>query len=160
MHSRCMTDDIKAWLKRTNRDREWLGSQLGVTKRTVDNWLSAGQSIPEAKAALIQRLMDDDAAQEAKRRQQIAPINQLFSVEVDLPRFRRYSAAALARQQTLEQWAVTSLDEMAADLTAAIAALTPQPQAPEAQPEATDPAKQAPAAKQPKATKPKGSATA
>lgn len=116
VHDDCMNisvERIKAWLKTYRHTREWLGSQVDVTKRTVDNWLSAGQPIPDGKLRLIQRLMDDDAAAEARRRQQLMPTAQVFSLEVDLPTFRAYNQAALAAEQTLEDWSISELNAAA-----------------------------------------------
>lgn len=51
-------DDIKKWLKSSNKSREWLAEQCGVkSKRSVDNWLADAGTIPPAKLLLIQRLM-------------------------------------------------------------------------------------------------------
>lgn len=33
--------EIKTWLDEIDRDRNWLADELGVSKRTVDNWFSA-----------------------------------------------------------------------------------------------------------------------
>lgn len=82
------------------------------------------------KASLIRRLMADDEAKEAQRRLQLLPTNQIFSLEVDLPTFRAYSAAALAAHKTLEQWAIAELNA-AADTalpTTTKGAKSPQPQ--------------------------------
>ena len=117
-------DNIKTWLKKSGRDRDWLGEELGVSKRTVDNWLSI-QDIPDGKLRLIERLMADDQAEEARRKQLSEPTNQIFSLEVSLPRFRRYSTAAATARQTLEHWAIQSLDEMAE--TAPALPATPKP---------------------------------
>jgi hypothetical protein len=106
-------EEIKTWLKRYNRERQWLADQIGINKRTVDNWLSSPKEIPEGKLKLIERLMQDDEAAEAQRRLQLLPQAQIFSVEVDLPTFRAYSAAALASDQTLEQWAIHELNAAA-----------------------------------------------
>ena len=35
-------DEIKDWLKATNRTRDSLAEELGYSKRTVDNWFSSG----------------------------------------------------------------------------------------------------------------------
>lgn len=113
MHDNCMKEQIKEWLKSTQRDRTWLAEQIGVKPRTVDNWLSSPQVIPGGKLKLIERLMEDDAAAEAQRRQQLQPTAQVFSVEVDLPTFRAYSAAALASGQILEAWAIAELNAAA-----------------------------------------------
>lgn len=106
-------DDIKAWLKAHNRTRDWLASQLFVQKKTVDNWLSSPKAIPDDKLALIARLMADDEATEARRRQQLDPVAQVFSIEVDLPTFRAYSQAAKVHHLTIEEWAIAELNAAA-----------------------------------------------
>lgn len=56
-------DDIKKWLKSSNKSREWLAEQCGVkSKRSVDNWLADAGTIPPAKLLLIQRLMAETQA--------------------------------------------------------------------------------------------------
>jgi len=133
-----MKEQIKAWLKAHNRDREWLGQQLDTEVKTVHNWLSSSRPIPEAKLALIKRLMADDEAAELRRKQQLDPIAQVFSLEVDLPTFRAYSAAAKAHHLTIEEWSIAELN-LAADewfaqgqppLTASPSSLTPQARSP------------------------------
>lgn len=105
---------IKDWLNAHGRDREWLAGKLPNTKkRTVDNWLSSPQDIPLSKLLQIERLMQDEEAAEALRRLQLLPKAQIFSLEVDLPTFRSYSAAALKANQTLEQWSITELNAAA-----------------------------------------------
>lgn len=104
---------IKQWLVPPERSRDWLATKLGTSSKTVDNWLSSSQKIPQGKALLIERLMADDEATEAQRRIQLLPQAQIFSLEVDLPTFRAYSSAALANDKTLEQWAIAELNAAA-----------------------------------------------
>ena len=106
-------DEIKAWLKTAGHSRSWLGEQCGgITKRTVDNWLSSPQEIPAGSLALIARLMaEDDAAEAARLRRAAGAEAQIFSVEVDLPTFRAYNKAALDRNLTIEQWVIQTCDE-------------------------------------------------
>lgn len=108
-----MKDRIKEWLKAYNHDRAWLADQVGATVKTVNNWLSSPQEIPAVKQRLIEKLMQEDEAAEAVRRQKLQPQAQIFSLEVDLPTFRSYSAAALAAGCTLEQWAIHELNAAA-----------------------------------------------
>lgn len=110
---------VKQWLESPGRSRDWLSSKVGSSEKTVNNWLSSAQKIPQGKAQLIERLMSDDAAAEAQLRIQLLPQAQIFSLEVDLPTFRSYSAAALKANQTLEQWSIAELN------AAAEAALAP-----------------------------------
>lgn len=50
-------DDVKAWLKATKRNRQWLADQCFVKKPAVDKWFEKGRDIPNAKAVLIKKLM-------------------------------------------------------------------------------------------------------
>ena len=50
-------EDIKTWLKEIRKDRAWLAEKTLVSKRTVDNWLSAGKPIVPQKIELIEKLM-------------------------------------------------------------------------------------------------------
>lgn len=109
----CVKDKIKDWLKTHNRTREWLADQVGVSPKTVHNWLSSPQEIPVGKLRLIEHLIQADEAAEAARLQRLVPTAQVFSLEVDLPTFRAYSAASLASGLTLEQWAIEELNAAA-----------------------------------------------
>lgn len=102
-------DTIKAWLKAHGKDRDWLGEQIGVNKRTVDNWLSSPKEIPEIKLALIQRAMADEEAAATQRAQLHNPTNHLFSVQVDRETFNLFNEASVKAQQTMEAWAITEL---------------------------------------------------
>ena len=108
-----MKEQIKHWLKSHGRDREWLGQQLDTEVKTVHNWLSSARAIPAAKLALITRLMVDDEAAEARRKQQYDPVAQVFSLETDLATFRAYSQAAKHHQLTLEEWCISELNTAA-----------------------------------------------
>lgn len=48
---RVTKDEIKDWLKANNLDRTWLAKECGVSKATVDTWLSSDRGVP-AKAQL------------------------------------------------------------------------------------------------------------
>lgn len=50
-------DDVKAWLKATKKNRQWLAEQCFVKKSAVDKWFEKGKEIPIAKVALIKKLM-------------------------------------------------------------------------------------------------------
>ncbi len=102
-------EEIKAWLKRLGLSREWLADKIGVSKRTVDNWLSSNIDIPERSLAMIQQLIDDS--------EKVAEgINtNIFSVECSLDQFRRFSRAALSDGLILEDWALRLLDREATE---------------------------------------------
>jgi hypothetical protein len=54
-------DEIKDWLKATNRTRDTLASELGYSKRTVDNWFTSGD-IPLPAILHIKRIrMSEDS---------------------------------------------------------------------------------------------------
>lgn len=56
-------EEIKAWLDRIRRDREWLANELNSSKLTVDSWFSK-RGFPAAKLAAIAQLMDDEDAEQ------------------------------------------------------------------------------------------------
>lgn len=106
-------DHVKTWLKKHHKDRNWLGARTASNKRTVDNWLSAGKPIPAAKVTLIKQALADAETEAARRRQQLDPVAQVFSIEVDLPTFRAYSQAAKVHHLTIEEWAIAELNAAA-----------------------------------------------
>lgn len=58
-------ETVKNWLaKYPDRDREWLASQCGAEKSTVDNWLSTARGIPAKAILIIENLMRLDAESE------------------------------------------------------------------------------------------------
>ena len=105
-----MTEEIKVWLRRTNRDRQWLADQCGVSKRTVDNWLSAGQTMSAAVTKLIATLMAADIQRIAE---QPPKLLNAFVLEVDEPTFEAYNRAANARGLLMKPWAISELDRAA-----------------------------------------------
>jgi len=46
-------EQIKDWLDIIQQKREWLAERCGVTKPTVNGWLSAGRLIPQPKLEII-----------------------------------------------------------------------------------------------------------
>lgn len=50
-------EDVRDWLSEQGRDRFWLSNELGVSKRTLDNWFSSG--FPESAVKHIALLMRD-----------------------------------------------------------------------------------------------------
>jgi hypothetical protein len=52
---------VREWLRETNRDRRWLAETLGVSKRTVDNWLTSGD-LPLFASQHIRRIMAQEAS--------------------------------------------------------------------------------------------------
>lgn len=53
-------DTVRDWLAATGRNRDWLADQCGVSKRTVDGWLSS-RSAPPLAEKFIERLMKEDS---------------------------------------------------------------------------------------------------
>lgn len=105
-------DEIKAWLKNTQRSREWLAAQFGDTKKkTVDNWLSSNQDIPFGVLSSIGRMMEDDRRAEDIRSRETQGDTQLFSIQVNLDTFRSYNRAAVAQRLTLEEWVIKTCDD-------------------------------------------------
>lgn len=55
---------VREWLAAHNKDRAWLGEQVGVSKRTVDNWFAQG-SLPAGKRELVERVITPRAGMRA-----------------------------------------------------------------------------------------------
>lgn len=105
---------VKLWLKQHRRDRNWLARACNVSKRTVDNWLSTPLPLPGKTLRLLEQIMSN--AHPENSIPYTLPIpprspspSQIFSIEIDLDRFRAYSKAALAEGLTLEEWVMKTL---------------------------------------------------
>lgn len=122
-----MKEEIKQWLADHGKDRQWLADQLGLTKSTVNNWLSTTLTIPEGKQAVIRRIFAAEEAAEKNRLQQLQPQNQIFSVEVTLAEFRLISQAAKEANQTIEEWSRETLSDAALSETEERNKQTPRP---------------------------------
>lgn len=56
MHSKA---EIKSWLKKNGKNRVWLADRLGVSKATVDKYLSTNVPIPEKSMKIIDFLFSE-----------------------------------------------------------------------------------------------------
>lgn len=100
-------ESIKTWLaERPERSREWLANKCGVTKRTVDNWLSSGIEIPLKAQRLLESLMRDDEAV-AKADDKVTHL----MLTVPLSEFDEWCRAALLKNQIVSKWAHEAIRE-------------------------------------------------
>ncbi len=99
---------IKSWLAETKRDRSWLAGQCGVSKPTVDGWLSAGRAIPAPAQKLIGGLMTGEGPS----------LNPMLPLNV----FLRAQEAAARAGMTLEAWVAKLISDAVADSQAGAAA--------------------------------------
>lgn len=53
-------NDIKSWLKNTGRNRQWLADQLGISKSTINKYLSTTLDIPIKSLKIIEILMHSE----------------------------------------------------------------------------------------------------
>ena len=98
-------ESIKSWLaERPERSREWLADKCGVTKRTVDNWLSSGIEIPLKAQRLLESLIRDDQSA-AKTDEKVTHL----MLTVPLTEFDEWCRAALLNGQIVSQWALQSI---------------------------------------------------
>ena len=96
-------DEVKAWLRRTGKDRQWLATQCCVSKATVNAWLSQGSQRPIPKPA--QRIIRDLIAHAAIS----------TPGEFTLDQYELFSKAAAAEGLTVKQWVVQTLLNSAHD---------------------------------------------
>lgn len=108
-----LKDEIKNWLAVIGQNRKWLAERCGVSKSTVNNWLSTSINISPRKLALIQKLMDETRAATKLRTAPPAYV----TLEMTLDEEYRWQHAALTQRppQTLRDWAYDSLNRAAAD---------------------------------------------
>lgn len=108
-------EKIKSWLKRFGHSREWLGEQCGgVSKNTVNNWLSTSISIPDSSLYLIGRLMEDDERAEAERLKSDSSVPQSHLViQVDVEEFNAWERIAIQQTppQTVTDWALQAIKD-------------------------------------------------
>lgn len=96
--------DIKRWLKSTGRNREWLALQLGIKKRSVDNWFSSQRNIAVRAQIEIARLMEKYPAGTSASSIPDAPENTLV-LTADESTFDAWNEAAAREGKLLRQWA-------------------------------------------------------
>ena len=98
-------EKIKEWLGQSPvRTREWLASKCGVTKRTVDNWLSSGIEIPLKAQRLLEALMRNSEPS-AKDEEKLTHL----MLTVPLNEFEDWSRAALLKNQIVTHWAIDAI---------------------------------------------------
>ena len=54
---RVTKDEIKNWMRENNLERAWLAKECGVSKATVDTWLSSDRGVPFKAQFYIQSLI-------------------------------------------------------------------------------------------------------
>ena len=54
---RVTKDEIKNWMRENNLERAWLAKECGVSKATVDTWLSSDRGVPFKAQLTIQTLI-------------------------------------------------------------------------------------------------------
>lgn len=105
-------DEIKAWMKKEGHTRDWLGQKCGgLSKGTINNWLSTSILIPDRALELIRLLMAEDDAKAKQREIQQEPELERFSVECTPDEFDKINAAANAKDMLIRDWAVKALIE-------------------------------------------------
>jgi hypothetical protein len=104
-------ESVKAWLaEHPDRDREWLASQCGAEKSTVDNWLSTARGIPAKAVLIIESLMRKDA--EVSPQPPVEMVNLPVTCRPD--QFDRYTRAYKQSECDLfRDWITSRLDAKA-----------------------------------------------
>lgn len=107
-------DEIKEWLREQGKSREWLGERVGVSKGSVDNWLSEGvaRPIPAAKMKLIEELMQESAAPAAKKPVAVDIGNiEIINVILTREEMEEVARAAAALGLSIDEFARNSILE-------------------------------------------------
>ena len=103
--------EIKLWLKKRGHTREWLADQCGgVSKNTVNNWLSTSIDISSGNLTIIRRLMEDD--EKASIDSQDTPSHNLV-LKISEEQFRRWENAARKKNLSILDYSINALEEAA-----------------------------------------------
>lgn len=84
------SNKIKKWLYEKNRSRSWLADHCGVSKSTVDGWLSADRPIPKPAQKIIEKLMSDGVP--------------VVNPRLTLSQYAKAEEIAKANGQTVNEW--------------------------------------------------------
>lgn len=103
-------DAVKAWLDEHHRGREWLADKCGVSKKTVNNWLSSPADIPAKALLIIENLMQIDEA----KANAAAAVPQNLVLEFTHEEFDTICAAAAGNGQIPRKWAQDTHNSIAA----------------------------------------------
>lgn len=104
--------EVKAWLKAIGQDREWLASQVGAARLTINTWLSTARPIPRRAQVLIASLMEQYPAGTPASSIPGTPENTLV-LTADESTFDAWNEAAARDGKLLRQWACDVLTEQA-----------------------------------------------
>lgn len=106
--------DVKMWLRSIGKDREWLAEQIGVKKRSVDNWLSSHRDIAAKAQIIIARLMTQHPASVPLKQTDESPNEEsALVITTDASTFDLWNEAALLESKLLRQWAADVLTNYA-----------------------------------------------
>lgn len=93
-----LKENIKNWIKMTRgMDRAKLASLCGVSKRTIDNWLTAKGNIPEAQRIILELAV---SGKNKRKKNEFYKINLNFSFE----EFQQMKELAAKDQVSVKRW--------------------------------------------------------
>lgn len=116
--------EIKDWLKKIGKDREWLAEKCAVEKSSVNGWFAARRSIPKTALAFIRTLMNDheskqiDTSSVTKKELLSLPSPEgldRITIEVEGDLQIRINQKALELGMTTSCWASLALEEAAGE---------------------------------------------
>ncbi len=81
-----LLDQVRDYLTKNGKSRQWLAEYLGVAKSTINGWY-AGRTIPPDSQAAIQRLLTSQPS---------------FDLRLSMTEWQRLSALAKERNMELE----------------------------------------------------------
>lgn len=98
-------EEIKAWLRKSGRDRFWLAEKCEVNKGTVDKWLSTERNIPAKASLIIKQLMLPEKSVPFEHRS-YSLVNGIAAVAIPLSRndLETLEKAAAKQGVTVEEF--------------------------------------------------------
>ncbi|WPX39404.1 hypothetical protein QET93_007625 [Akkermansia sp. N21116] len=103
-------DDVKKWLKSIGKNREWLGQQCHVDKRTVDSWFFASGQIPALKLDLIKHLMKTSDTETGRPPVVNVTLDSTLHISVSRESYDRFVILAHEHGLSVEEWVAWAMN--------------------------------------------------
>ncbi|SEH81731.1 hypothetical protein [Akkermansia glycaniphila] len=106
---------IRKWLKGIGKNREWLGAQCGVKKRTVDSWFSWNTISPQMEKHLKLLMQHYPVGGAPSQHIPEQDGTHQLTLTIDTDTFDLWNLAALDQGLIMREWAIHSLTHIVKD---------------------------------------------
>ena len=100
-------DQIKEWLNHPDRSRLWLAKACGVSKNTVNNWLSTAIVIPKKQLIRISDLIENPKVETMIETPQT--VEAVLVIKTTPEENEAWQKSAFNAGMTLNEWALCAI---------------------------------------------------